>query len=160
MLENLLDNRKVGNFTNVTTSYPLPPSVQHQTSNIHLLPRNSPQFHGHPQSFPYMPPLPSLLPSLRNLPSVQHNQFLVGNQSPPAPPSHTSLYSQGPIGFPLSNSIPVTHSPITVSQMAIPDNLVGIIVGKSGAVMKGIMSETGARIQVTTPASKCLYFIL
>jgi hypothetical protein len=62
---------------------------------------------------------------------------------------HVGMQSSAAMGMSLGYP-PQSSSPSVSTQIEVPDELVGVIVGKAGAVLKGIIATTGARIKVTS----------
>lgn len=77
-------------------------------------------------------------------PSQSH--FYAGQPRPGQPGAPQPVTPQpGTVTF----APPQPSVPTVSTQMGVPDQLVGVVVGKGGMVLKGIMGSTGARIKVS-----------
>lgn len=130
VLDHLLANRSVGNFINTTPSY-APTSSHHHASHAHHLPLASQNPHQQQQHMQQQYQQYQQQQQQMNLRAGAAVQGLI--------PAH-QYHNQPPAGPP---------QPQVATQMGVPDEMVGAVVGKGGVVLKGIQSSTGARIKVS-----------
>lgn len=152
----LLDNRDVGNFINVSSSYTslgsnAPLSMfSNVPSSLSADQYNFRQFHA-PPSLSTAPHSSNSFNSLHP-PSTHFNNEPSFSLRQSVAPSLTTQQSPNMQSNRMFRSVPSTSSTSTqeiVTQVLVPDHLVGAVLGKGGHVLKSIISNTGARIKVS-----------
>lgn len=135
VLELLLENRNVGNFINTSPSYSIATSLHGQAGR-------------HPWGQHSVPSLRTIrstgLPSHHT--SHAYGQGHTYNHSQHI--GYSNTYSSSYLAYPSGGFCPPPSTTV-ISQMAVPDHMVGVVVGKGGSVLKRIMSNTGAHIKVS-----------
>lgn len=141
VLELLLANRNVGNFLNVTPSYHIPVLMTpHARAQPPTRQRQGGMMMGQFPSFPPPTLASGLSGSVPNYPSPYYTQGQSQSRSQPPAPL--------PMSYPSIINVP-TPTPAMVTQIGVPDQMVGAIVGKGGLVLKTIIATTGASIKVS-----------